>query len=366
MRTRLIRGLITVLLVLAMLAAGAGSLHAQPALDGTAASETAASESPLSLFGGLKPRMFRNLPFYDALRAEHHAARNKLLIPAWSEGFPHSENAGRRFAWQVHLGAEFPIVAFSTSSVDDRMEPGEWGFGLWTPVSFHMVEDFKDDSNPIVNTDYRFGAMLKFQYGLRDKLRLGIRYVPWAHESTHLGDEYVIIAQRPTLQPPFERVNVSYEYQEYGVSFEGHNLFKDEDEWTVRHGGIIPWGSDGYYSDHLLGSDDPVLTPSRKNYEPSFGVEYVLPPWPDEGKSRRVYLSFDLRDKLVYNYHQTAGNPERRQWSWNLHIGRTLQRGDNKALKDYFLQIYRGVNPYGQLRSQPDYWSIGVGWIFGI
>ena len=42
------------------------------------------------------------------------------------------------------------------------------------------------------------------------------------------------------------------------------------------------------------------------------------------GASRQVYLSFDLRDKLVYNYHQTPDNPERRQWSWNLQVGRTL------------------------------------------
>ena len=121
--------------------------------------------------------------------------------------------------------------------------------------------------------------MVKFQYGLAEHLRLGIRYVPWAHESTHLGDEYVIIAQRPSLQPPFERINVSYESQEYGVSLEGHNLFRQDDEWTVRHGGIDPWGPDGYYSDHLLGSNDPVLTPSRKNYEPSFGLQYLFPPW---------------------------------------------------------------------------------------
>jgi hypothetical protein len=362
MRTRFIRGPITVPLVVAMLAIAAGTVFAQPAPESPAVSETSDSGSPSALFGGLHTRMFRNLPFYDALRAEHHAARNKLLIPAWSKEFPQSENTGRRFAWQVHLGAELPIVAVSTSSIDDRMEPGEWGFGLWTPVSFHMIEDFKDDSNPIVDTDYRFGAMLKFQYGLRDQLRLGIRYVPWAHESTHLGDEYVIIAQRPTLVPPFERINVSYEYQEYGVSFEGQGLFKSDDEWTVRHGGIIPWGSDGYYSDHLLGSDDPVLTPSRKNYEPSFGVQYLLPPW----RGRQAYVSFDLRDKLVYNYHQSAGNPERRQWSWNLHIGRTLERNDRKALEDYFVQFYRGVNPYGQLRSQADYWSFGFGWIFGI
>lgn len=130
----------------------------------------------------------------------------------------------------------------------------------------------------------------------------------------------------------------------------------------MRHGGIIPWGADGYYSDHLLGSDDPVLTPSHKNYEPSFGAQYLFPPW----RGRHLYLSFDLRDKLVYNYHQTEDNPERRQWSWNLHVGRTLERNDRKALKDYFFQIYRGVNPYGQLRSQADYWSIGFGWIFGI
>ena len=356
----------TVAVVWAALTAGAGSLYAQPSPESAPRANPPTSEASSALFGGLKSRMFRNLPLYDALRAEHHAARNKLLIPAWSDEFPHSENMGSRFAWQVHLGGEFPIVAFSTSSVDDRMEPGKWGFGLWTPVSFHMIEDFKDDSNPIVDTDYRFGAMFKFQYGLREGLRLGVRYVPWAHESTHLGDEYVIIAQRPTLEPRFERVNVSYEYQEYGVSLEGDSLLTEEDEWTVRHGGIVPWGSDGYYSDHLLGSDDAVLTASRKNYEPSLAAEYVLPPWPDEGTSRRVYLSFDVRNKLVYNYHQTADNPERRQWSWNLHIGRTLQRNDDKALKDYFVQIYRGVNPYGQLRSQSDYWSIGFGWIFGI
>ena len=365
MRMRLIRGFFVGPLLCLALTWGAHSASAQSAPDSPSASEAPASVPVPSLFGGLKSRMFRNLPFYDALRAEPHAARNKLLIPAWSKEFPHSEVTGSRFAWQVSLGGEFPIVAFSTSTVDDRMEPGKWGFGLWTPVSFHMIEDFADDSNPIVDTDYRFGAMLKFQYGLRENLRLGIRYVPWAHESTHLGDEYVIIAQRPTLEPPFERVNVSYEYQEYGVSFEGHELFKEDDEWTVRHGGIIPWGSDGYYSDHLLGSDDPVLTPSNKNYEPSFGAQYLLPPWPGRD-SRQVYLSFDLRNKLVYNYHQTADNPERRQWSWNLQIGRTLQRGDNKALKDYFFQIYRGVNPYGQLRSQADYWSMGFGWVFGI
>jgi hypothetical protein len=304
-----------------------------------------------------RPKMFRDQPFYDPLRAEEHAARVQLLIPAWSDEFPHSEEKGSRFAWQITLGRELPIVTVSSQQLDGEMRDGEWGIGLWTPVSFHMIEDFADESAPIVNTDYRFGSMVKFQYGLSDKLRLGVRYVPWAHESTHLGDEYVIIAQR---SPDFERVNVSYEYQSYGISLEGEGPLGD-DTFVIRHGGLKPFGKDGYYSDHLLGEDEPTLTPSHKNFEASFGAEYRFPEW----RSRHVYLSFELRNALIYNYHQTADAPEERQWTWNLQLGRTARRNDQTALKDYFFQIHRGVNPYGQLRSQKDYWSAGVGWVFG-
>ena len=84
-----------------------------------------------------------------------------------------------------------------------------------------MIEDFKDDSNPIVDTDYRFGFMTKFQCFCLDTMKLGVRFVPWAHESTHLGDEYTIFAQQ---NPSFERINVSHEDWEYGVSLEGGGL----------------------------------------------------------------------------------------------------------------------------------------------
>ena len=83
-------------------------------------------------------------------------------------------------------------------------------------------------------------------------------------------------------------------------------------------------------------------------------------------RSRQTYVSFDLRDKLIYNYHQTPESPERRQWSFSLQIGRAAVEGDRSALKEYFIQFYRGVNPYGQLRSQEDWWSVGLGWTFGL
>jgi hypothetical protein len=316
---------------------------------------SAACSEPLE--GPKKTKMFRDQPFYDPLQAEEHAARVQLLIPAWSDGFPHSETTGSRFAWQITMGRELPIVTVSSQVGDGPMECRKWGIGLWTPISFHMIEDFADESNPIVDTDYRFGSMIKFQYGLTENLRLGARYVPWAHESTHLGDEYVIIAQRT---PGFERINVSYEYWSYGISLEGTGPLGD-DSFIIRHGGIKPLGKDGYYSDHLLGEEASTLTPSRRNYEPSFGAEYAFPEWRD----RHAYVSFELRHALVYNYHQTPDFPERRQWTWNLQVGRTASPNERTALKSYFFQVHRGVNPYGQLRSQADYWSAGFGWIFG-
>ena len=152
---------------------------------------------------------FSDRIYYEPLQAEPHAARMFLLFPAWSQEFPHSQERGNRFAWQVSMGREIPMVGWQSDSVGrERFEPGRWGIGVWIPISFHVIEDFKDDSNPIVDTDYRFGSMVKGQVGLAPHWTASFRFVPWAHESTHLGDEYTILAQADAA---FERINVSYE-----------------------------------------------------------------------------------------------------------------------------------------------------------
>ena len=107
------------------------------------------------------------------------------------------------------------------------------------------------ESNPIVDTDYRFGFMVKGQYAITSNVRLGFRAVPWAHESTHLGDEYTIHA---SAQPGFERVSVSCEYHEYGISLEREAAFVEGDDVVIRTGGIGPWNSQGYYDPFLLGA----------------------------------------------------------------------------------------------------------------
>jgi hypothetical protein len=304
---------------------------------------------------------FEDLPYYEALKSDPRAARMTLIVPAWSKEFPHSFEPGNRFVWQITLGREVPIVGWRTQRDDGRAGNKEWGLGLWIPVSFHMIEDHKDESAPIVDTDYRYGFMTKFQYGLTDESWLAVRLTPWAHESTHLGDEYVIIAQRPREgRPAFERVNPSFEYLEYGVSYE--RIFGDA-MLTLRHGGINLHGDDGYYSDHLLGSDEATLTPSERNFEPSFGVEWRG--WPRG--NRDLFVSVDARHKLVYNFHRAPGEEETKQWSFSIALGRTVpERTRGVPLRDYFVYLYRGVNPFGQLREQKDYWFAGFGWTFGI
>jgi hypothetical protein len=316
---------------------------------------------PSRASGQTKPDvwMFRDLPYYEPLTAEPRAARVELTVPAWAKGFPHSEEPGDRFAWQITLGRELPILGLRSEKLDGRVGESEWGLGLWTPVSFHMIEDFKDESAPIVDTDYRFGTMVKFQYGIKEDLWLGVKFVPWAHESTHLGDEYTIIAQR---NPAFKRVNPSFEYYEYGLSIE--KVFgADRLHLTARHGGINLWGEDGYYSDHLLGEDARTLPRSTKNYEPSFGLEV-------RGRqigSRHLFASVDARHKLVYAFERVPGETEEKQWSLKFAAGLVAPEGkDGVPLKAIYLHYYRGVNPYGQLRAQKDFWTVGIGWIFGI
>lgn len=300
--------------------------------------------------------------YYEPLMAEQRAARILLVFPGWSKEFPHSVLPGDRFAWQVTMGREIPIVGYQRERIGlARFAPGKWGVGFWVPISFHVIEDFKDDSNPIVDTDYRFGMMVKAQVGLPGRAWLSVRFVPWAHESTHLGDEYTIFAQR---RLDFERVNVSYEYHEYGVSYE--KSFGRNSLLTIRHGGISLWGSDGYYSNHLLGTDAATLSPTEKNYEPSFGAEFRFPKRVGVigSQGRQLVASVDFRHRLQYSFHHPASGDERRRPTWTIAVGRAVLEGDRRFLRSYFGYFTHGVNPYGQLREQYPFWAAGIGWVF--
>lgn len=303
---------------------------------------------------------FNDRAYFDPLLAEPRAARTQLIVPAVSEEFEYQEQPGDRLTWQITLGRELPIWGKESQLLagDTRPLQGRWGFGVWLPVSFHMIEDFKDESAPIINTDMRFGVMTKTLIGLggqnKNDYSLGIRFTPWAHESTHLGDEFSISAER--RRPDFERINISYEYTEYGLSFESPTL-------TLRHGGIYPLGKDGYYSGYLLPAQGGRVVPtSRENFEPSLGFEYRRPSM----RTRKVFMSLDARWRTIYDYSKPNDDVrEERQWSYSLMIGlTTLRNTSGVPLKALYFHLYHGVNPHGQFRSQRDYTFFGIGFTF--
>ncbi|HEY6391453.1 MAG TPA: DUF1207 domain-containing protein [Bryobacteraceae bacterium] len=321
-----------------------------------------------------KPWFLQNRGYYDPVLAEPRAALTQVLFPGIASSFPFAVNPGRGVVWDISVGKEIPVLGFESNQTQSPagVPAGSWGFGLWFPLSFHMIEDLgKDPSNPILNTDYRFSGMLKAQYGLGDagKLvdsRIGLRF-QFGHESTHIGDEFTLGALR-THPNDFLRVNVSYEYYDFGASFEPNFGKGGRYRLKLRGGNIWLWHPDnGWYSRDLLQPFGQFIAGSKRNHEPYGQVELLTPsPW----TKLNFIVSADIRDRTIYQYNRvpTAAfvNPdEPTQVSLNTMVGVRQQHLGTGRLglisPTYFIRYYHGVNPNGQFRSQKNFQLIGFG-----
>jgi hypothetical protein len=329
---------------------------------------------------------FDNRGYYDPLLAEPRAAQTQVLFPAAINSFPYAVNPGRSLGWDITVGHEIPVLGFETNKAGQSgigTSPGSFGFGLWFPLSFHLIEDLsKDPSAPVLNTDYRFSGMIKAQYGLPDPwagttmAHIGMRF-QFGHESTHIGDEFTLGALR-THPTEFLRVNVSYEYYDLGGSFEP-NFGKDgRIQLKFRAGNIWLWNpSNGWYSRDLLQPFGLFIAGSKRNHEPYGEVEFYLAPAACTGKTckRLGYIaSLDIRDRTIYQYNLVpnatfTNSEEPTQISVNAMVG-VRQNRDGPGLlgrvrPTYFVRYYHGVNPNGQFRSQGNFQLYGFGVQFG-
>lgn len=307
--------------------------------------------------------------YYDPVSAEPRAAETKIMFFGRASSVPFAVNPGQSFIWDISVGAEIPVLGFTNGDPGTRWAPvasGRWGFSLSIPVSFHLNEDLsKDPSAPVLDTDYRFGGMLKAQYGLHDRWgfhdsHVGLRYVPISHESTHLGDEFTLGATKK-YGNAFERVNVSYQYWELGGSFEP-NFLRTGNLHMMFRGGLIReafHSGIGWYDTELLQPVGGSVTASHRNIEPYMDVEAF---WVPKGWKAGPFLSFDDRDRTIYTYHRaSAAVPEPTEWSVNIMAGWREEKNDRRFQPSYFLRYYHGVNPAGQFRDQPNYQLYGIG-----
>jgi hypothetical protein len=301
---------------------------------------------------------FADPPWYEPLAANPRDARSELLVWGLSRRFPFMTGKPNLPVWDLSFGKELAIAAWETD-LDPRafMNCRGWGLGVWMPLSFHMVDALTEDSSPIINHDYRFAAALKLAHAASPRDLLSIK-VQIGHESTHLGDEFAIRAMR-TFGGEFQRVNVSYEYVEFGLNWRRQFGRSLDHALSVRASGVraVDVGrGHGWYSTELL--DGRVIPASRVNFEPAIGAEYVAA----EASGWRPFVSYEGRLRTVYDYGRaSASQREDRQFSSSLILGATNRAWSRHGMPILIARGYYGVNPHGQFRSQAGYWMLGIG-----
>jgi hypothetical protein len=295
--------------------------------------------------------------YFDPLIADPRAAHQQATVGV-SKSPPFLQNQTEHaMMWDIDVGAEIPLVGREKylglgGRVDDVKGVGA---GLWFVFDFHMIEDLKDVSNPILNTDYRFSALFKAQKGLGNTRWLGVK-AQAGHESTHLGDEYSLAARR--LYEEFTRINVSYEWLDVALSYEWDSPAA---QWTTRAGLIttLPFG-DSYYTTDTLETNGRIIQPSETSVEPYVGVQRRADLSPNWG----WYGAADLRFKAVYDYDKAdPSDAEPRRPALNVLVGLWPQKGHIGGLgvASPFVRGYYGVNPHGQFRNEERFWLVGAG-----
>lgn len=308
---------------------------------------------------------FENRGIVEPLAAEPRGSVMKVLLGSIGE-YQFAERPGARLGMDLSVGKELPLFGVGAADVVGGMtlQPGHWMIGLWAPISFHMLWDLRDESLPIVNTDYRFGGMLKLARGVcwgRIADVVAVRFTPWLHESSHVGDEYTL-AGRDQHPDTFERINVSFEQLEVLLvldrSVDGELLrsfrigsmvniaggeFYGSRPVETRRGRVVPLSSSRF---------EPVVQLERK-----FAREWLR-------KRYQPFVGVDMRYSVVYDYEKASGDaPDDRTVSTNLVLGlRPAHKSPNeRGFTDLFVRVYHGVNPHGQFRNDPSFTMAGIG-----
>lgn len=305
--------------------------------------------------------VFENRSYYDPLVAGVREPHLSALALGFGDRVPFLvDDSSPRSIWDIDVGAEMPIIGWDSEPGKD-LSPGGLGIGFWIPIDFHMLEDLVDNSGPIVNTDYRFGGMLKVRYGLPRSRWLAARLLV-GHESTHLGDEFSIVGAR-RFPRSFERINVSWEFADLGVLYEHSATIP----WNARAGATVNLRGSYYSTDQGSVTESALgpVVPSKNRIDPYVGFEmsreelFTL----TSLGSFDGYASVEVRWRSVYEYHRPRRDvSEERQLSTNVIIGirkTGTDRGFGRASP--FVRFYHGVNPHGQFRNQKDYTEFGVG-----
>ena len=234
-----------------------------------------------------------------------------IADPRW----PHFAAAWQRYVADRQL-SDVASASFGESFAfyRDRLGSGWWEIGLHAGV--FSVFDLNTRSVDLVNADYLVGIPLAYRYGdFTALLRL-------FHQSSHLGDEFL-------LRTRTNRVNLSYESVDLKLSYE--------------FGDYVRLYAGGGYLFHQEPSNlDPLSV--------QYGLE-LTSPWPSPDTRWRPIAAVDIQHR------------EENEWSADLSIRAGIQiEGVLLTRKLQFLfEYFNGHSPNGQFyRNRVNYFGIGT------
>jgi hypothetical protein len=274
---------------------------------------------------------------------------------------------------EMHAGFDAPLYAITFGTVGNKPK---WGIAVSLPVSVHVLEDMWDPvTAPVINTDYRFGSAriraIRYFSGNGFLKNISVSWLPLFHECTHLGDEITIFRMNDTF--PITRINVSYEYTEFQLTFNDPDADR-ETRHSLRIGGLYRISNRGlgWFSVRKGVETQADLNIPESNYRAEYYAEYQFQRASGFLASKRFVnlLSFEVRNRLRYGYPlykkvdnvwETTEVKEKMQVNFNLYVGyKFYPRSNNSQSIGLFLHGYKGLNPYGQLRNYPGYPFFGL------
>jgi hypothetical protein len=207
----------------------------------------------------------------------------------------------------VSFGESFTLLR-------DKLGPLWWEIGIQAGV--FAVFDLNADSKDLVNADYLVGVPLSARYGDWSAiLRL-------FHESSHLGDEF-LLRTRP------ERINLSYESVDLRVSYEFGDVLR-------------LYGGGGYLFDQEPAGLEP--------WSVQYGIE-LASPWPPREARWRPIAAADLQ------------NREENRWSLDFSLRAGIQLDGVLVTRNLqiLLEYFKGRSPNGQFYTDKiEYLGLGA------
>lgn len=250
---------------------------------------------------------------------------------------------------------------------------------LSIPISASVLFDFTEVTTaPIINTDYRFAPM-EFNYlrVINHKYikNYSIKFVPFFHESTHIGDELTLFRVQDSF--PIVRINVTYEAAELALTINDTNGKLNKN--TSFKAGIkcLLNPKKGWYSMRPTEGDTSIVNSTTHWIESYLQIQtQTNKGWLASNKFLRIF-SVEFRNRVQFGYPyffedfadpkklKEYANNERMILSTNAYFGWkwNISKSEIPRFGSYF-KTYIGVNPYGQFRNIPFYNYFGISFVY--